>query len=193
MGAGDDELSLLESPLIQAAPPSIIGEVKTQISLAGPLVAINLLQYCLQVISLMFVGHLGELSLSGASMATSFANVSGFSVLASKKTRHFSPIFLAHLQEIGNSGDHVVGHGHGARYSMWASLRSQVLSYARHPSSKIHGRHPPGDHPTLSHLGFHWSTPVASRSSPRNINGSRDVCQVDDPRARCIRVDSEPR
>ncbi|MQM17541.1 hypothetical protein Taro_050509 [Colocasia esculenta] len=56
-------------------------EVKRQMCLAGPLVAVSLLQYCLQVISLMFVGHLGELALSGASMATSFANVTGFSLL----------------------------------------------------------------------------------------------------------------
>ncbi|KAF7131525.1 hypothetical protein RHSIM_Rhsim09G0101600 [Rhododendron simsii] len=50
--------------------------------LAGPLIAVSLLQYCLQVISIMFVGHLGELPLSSASLATSFASVSGFSVLA---------------------------------------------------------------------------------------------------------------
>ncbi|KAJ8773053.1 hypothetical protein K2173_028230 [Erythroxylum novogranatense] len=59
----------------------IIDEVKKQLWLAGPLVAVNLLQYCLQIISVMFVGHLGELSLSGASMATSFASVTGFSLL----------------------------------------------------------------------------------------------------------------
>ncbi|KAI6686116.1 hypothetical protein NL676_032029 [Syzygium grande] len=40
-----------------------------------------MLQYSVQVISVMFVGHLGELPLSGASMATSFASVTGFSVL----------------------------------------------------------------------------------------------------------------
>ncbi|XP_060972893.1 protein DETOXIFICATION 16-like isoform X3 [Cannabis sativa] len=34
-----------------------------------------------EVISVMFVGHLGELSLAGASMATSFASVTGFSLL----------------------------------------------------------------------------------------------------------------
>ncbi|KAI8010830.1 Tryptophan decarboxylase 2 [Camellia lanceoleosa] len=38
----------------------------------------------LQVISVMFVGHLGELPLSGASIATSFASVIGFSLLAEK-------------------------------------------------------------------------------------------------------------
>lgn len=62
---------------------TIIEEIKRQLRLAVPLIAVNILQYCLQVISIMFVGHLGELSLSGASMATSFASVTGFSVLVS--------------------------------------------------------------------------------------------------------------
>lgn len=59
----------------------IIEEAKKQLGLAVPLIAANILQYCLQIISIMFVGHLGELALSGASMATSFASVTGFSVL----------------------------------------------------------------------------------------------------------------
>ncbi|CAK9142293.1 unnamed protein product [Ilex paraguariensis] len=60
----------------------IFAEVKKQLSLAGPLVSVNLLVNCLQVISIMFVGHLGELALSGASMATSFASVTGFSLMS---------------------------------------------------------------------------------------------------------------
>ncbi|WCJ24234.1 MATE efflux family protein [Euphorbia peplus] len=56
-------------------------EAKKQIKLAGPLILVSILQYLLQVISVMFVGHLGDLPLSGASLATSFANVTGFSVL----------------------------------------------------------------------------------------------------------------
>lgn len=55
-------------------------EIKKQLWLAGPLICVSLLQYSLQLISIMFVGHLGELSLSGASMATSFATVTGFSL-----------------------------------------------------------------------------------------------------------------
>ncbi|XP_074316585.1 protein DETOXIFICATION 16-like [Silene latifolia] len=58
-----------------------IEEVKKQVWLAGPLISVNLLIFCLQLISIMFVGHLGELPLSGASMATSFATVTGFSLL----------------------------------------------------------------------------------------------------------------
>ncbi|XP_059639537.1 protein DETOXIFICATION 16-like [Cornus florida] len=59
----------------------ILEELKQQIWLAGPLICVSLLQFCLQLISVMFVGHLGELALSGASMATSFASVTGLTVL----------------------------------------------------------------------------------------------------------------
>ncbi|XP_019181915.1 PREDICTED: protein DETOXIFICATION 16-like [Ipomoea nil] len=54
-------------------------ELKKQLQLAGPLVLVSFLKYSLQMISLMFIGHLGELPLSGASLATSFAQVTGFS------------------------------------------------------------------------------------------------------------------
>ncbi|KAL6640346.1 hypothetical protein ACP70R_022195 [Stipagrostis hirtigluma subsp. patula] len=57
-------------------------EVKKQLYLAGPLVVGFLLQNAVQMISVMFVGHLGELALASASMATSFAGVTGFSLLA---------------------------------------------------------------------------------------------------------------
>lgn len=66
----------------------IVDEVKKQIWLAGPLICVNLLQFCLQLISVMFVGHLGELPLSAASMATSFASVTGFSLLVSRDFDH---------------------------------------------------------------------------------------------------------
>ncbi|XP_050223056.1 protein DETOXIFICATION 16-like isoform X2 [Mercurialis annua] len=59
----------------------IITELKKQMRLAGPLIAVSFFQYSLQMISVMFVGHLGELSLAGASMATSFAGVTGFCFL----------------------------------------------------------------------------------------------------------------
>ncbi|KAL1318437.1 hypothetical protein HN51_070753 [Arachis hypogaea] len=81
----------LHSPLVQdwgeqdktksIEKSEVLEEVKKQLWLSGPLVSVSLLNYCLQVISVMFVGHLGELPLSGASMATSFASVTGFSLL----------------------------------------------------------------------------------------------------------------
>uniref|UniRef100_A0A453LP57 Protein DETOXIFICATION n=3 Tax=Aegilops tauschii subsp. strangulata TaxID=200361 RepID=A0A453LP57_AEGTS len=60
----------------------VVIEVKKQLYLAGPLIAGCLLQQVVQMISIMFVGHLGELSLSSASIATSFAGVTGFSLLS---------------------------------------------------------------------------------------------------------------
>ncbi|XP_020575043.1 protein DETOXIFICATION 16-like [Phalaenopsis equestris] len=59
----------------------VLAEVRKQLCLAGPLIASSFFQIVLQVISVMFVGHLGELSLAGASMATSFAGVTGFSLM----------------------------------------------------------------------------------------------------------------
>ncbi|RVW29812.1 Protein detoxification 16 [Vitis vinifera] len=88
---GEDQKPSLESPLISQAAVShsrngakreeILGEVKKQLKLAGPLMSVNVLLYSLQAISVMFVGHLGELALSGASMATSFASVTGLSLI----------------------------------------------------------------------------------------------------------------
>ncbi|KAK4767584.1 hypothetical protein SAY86_015334 [Trapa natans] len=89
----DDPLRALESNLVgrpetlkgvvlpSIARGELVEEIKKQLWLAGPLISVSLLLYCLQMISVMFVGHLGELSLSGASMATSFASVTGFSLL----------------------------------------------------------------------------------------------------------------
>ncbi|KAJ4798245.1 Protein DETOXIFICATION [Rhynchospora pubera] len=76
-----EETSSSSAPLLLPNSRSLLDEIRRQLYLAGPLVLVNLLQYCIQVISLMFAGHLGELALSGASVATSFANVTGFSVL----------------------------------------------------------------------------------------------------------------
>ncbi|VAH31644.1 unnamed protein product [Triticum turgidum subsp. durum] len=76
----------MEEPLVDktGGPKEslVVTEVKKQLYLAGPLIAGCLLQNVVQMISVMFVGHLGELALSSASIATSFAGVTGFSLLA---------------------------------------------------------------------------------------------------------------
>lgn len=41
----------------------VLTELKEQLFLAGPLVVVSFLQYSLQMISVMFIGHLGELPL----------------------------------------------------------------------------------------------------------------------------------
>ena len=52
-------------------------------ALAGPMIAVALLQLTMQLISTVMVGHLGEVPLAGAAIANSLTNVSGFSVLVS--------------------------------------------------------------------------------------------------------------
>jgi MATE family multidrug resistance protein len=61
---------------------TFIQELKRVSFMAAPMVAVTVSQYLLQVVSLMMVGHLGILvSFSGVSIAMSFAEVTGFSVL----------------------------------------------------------------------------------------------------------------
>lgn len=68
----------------------IMEEVKKQIWLACPLICESLLLYCLQLISVMFVGHLGALALASASLATSFAAMLAFNLLVSGDETAFS-------------------------------------------------------------------------------------------------------
>ncbi|KAL3631375.1 hypothetical protein CASFOL_024359 [Castilleja foliolosa] len=56
-------------------------EMKKLGYLAGPMVAVTLSFYLLQVISLTMVGHLSELSLSSTAIAFSLSGVTGFSLL----------------------------------------------------------------------------------------------------------------
>lgn len=58
-------------------------ELKRVGCIAAPMVAVSLTQNLMQVISLMMVGHLGELSLSSTAIAISLAGVTGFSLLVS--------------------------------------------------------------------------------------------------------------
>ncbi|KAG6553330.1 hypothetical protein Mapa_005064 [Marchantia paleacea] len=59
----------------------LTGEVKQQVSLAAPIIIVNLLLFSVNCVSLMFVGHLGELALASASIATALATISGYTVL----------------------------------------------------------------------------------------------------------------
>jgi MATE family multidrug resistance protein len=94
----------MEEPLLGLATPTGTGkkhegaeeespavrEVKKQLYLAGPLVLGLLLQNTVQMVSVMLIDHLGELALASASLATSFAGVTGFSLLV---TEHL-PLYL---------------------------------------------------------------------------------------------------
>ncbi|KAK5833616.1 protein DETOXIFICATION 14-like [Gossypium arboreum] len=58
-----------------------IEETKRIGYITGPMVAVHFSQYFLQIISVVMVGHLGQLSLSSIAITVSFGAVTGFSVL----------------------------------------------------------------------------------------------------------------
>ncbi|MCD9646094.1 hypothetical protein HAX54_035619 [Datura stramonium] len=60
---------------------SFIEALKKVSYIAIPMVVVTVSQHLVRVLSMMMIGHLGELSLSGASVATSLTNVTGFSVI----------------------------------------------------------------------------------------------------------------
>ncbi|RYR37193.1 hypothetical protein Ahy_A09g042121 isoform E [Arachis hypogaea] len=60
---------------------SLIQELKSICIIAGPMVAVTAFQYLLQIVSIMMVGHLGELYLSATALAFSLSTVTGFSLL----------------------------------------------------------------------------------------------------------------
>lgn len=95
---GEDKRS--ETPALTWG--SFIEELKRLGLLAGPMVAVTLSQYLLQVISIMMVGHLGELALSSTAIAISLSGVTGFSLLVSRRYHlciffSSSSFFLNHL------------------------------------------------------------------------------------------------
>ncbi|KAF8695482.1 hypothetical protein HU200_037450 [Digitaria exilis] len=76
-----EEPLLVPRPIVSGSALEA-AETKRLLRLAGPLVVSFILRNAVQMVSVMFVGHLGELPLAGASLAASLANVTGFSFLA---------------------------------------------------------------------------------------------------------------
>ncbi|CAH2037571.1 unnamed protein product [Thlaspi arvense] len=60
---------------------SLTEELKRLICFAAPMAAVVIAQFMLQIISMVMVGHLGNLSLASAALASSFCNVTGFSFI----------------------------------------------------------------------------------------------------------------
>jgi MATE family multidrug resistance protein len=58
-----------------------VAEAKRLLRLGGPIIISCLLMNLLNVVSIMVVGHLGEVRLAGVSLAISLANVTGYIVL----------------------------------------------------------------------------------------------------------------
>ncbi|OAE28001.1 hypothetical protein AXG93_2646s1030 [Marchantia polymorpha subsp. ruderalis] len=68
---------------LQAWPSikQILSEISKQKKIGGPIAAMNIMWFARFIISTMFLGHLGGLELAGGTMALTFANVTGFSIL----------------------------------------------------------------------------------------------------------------
>ncbi|KAL5727705.1 Protein DETOXIFICATION 49 [Ranunculus cassubicifolius] len=87
-------LSSLKDPLIpKSLPPTpqkpnrthlslAINEAKCIANIAFPMILTGLLLYSRSMISMLFLGHLGELSLAGGALALGFANITGYSILS---------------------------------------------------------------------------------------------------------------
>ncbi|XP_028798695.1 protein DETOXIFICATION 49-like [Neltuma alba] len=59
-----------------------LDEAKCISKIALPMVLTGLLLYSRSIISMLFLGHLGDLALAGGSLAVGFANITGYSVLS---------------------------------------------------------------------------------------------------------------
>ncbi|KAL0431352.1 UNVERIFIED_CONTAM: protein DETOXIFICATION 12 [Sesamum radiatum] len=76
------ELTDREAATWNTKLPDLVQELKKVGYIAAPMVTVSVLQYLLQVVSVIMVGHLGQLTLSGVAIATSLTNVTGFSLLS---------------------------------------------------------------------------------------------------------------
>lgn len=58
-----------------------VEEAKRQVLFSLPMILTNLFYYLITLVSVMFAGHLGELELAGATLANSWATVTGFAFM----------------------------------------------------------------------------------------------------------------
>ncbi|WOL00114.1 hypothetical protein Cni_G08827 [Canna indica] len=74
------------TPVLTAKPHGSLAssfvEAKSIMSIALPMVLTGLLLYCRSMVSMLFLGRLGDLALAGGSLAIGFANITGYSVLS---------------------------------------------------------------------------------------------------------------
>ncbi|XP_038875791.1 protein DETOXIFICATION 49-like [Benincasa hispida] len=93
----EQNIPTLKTPLISESPteetetelpyrPHVLTESKCIASVAFPMILVGFLMYFRSVISMMFLGRLGGLSLAGGSLAIGFANITGYSVLSGLAT-----------------------------------------------------------------------------------------------------------
>lgn len=73
---------------------SLMKELKKVSLVAAPMITVSILQYMVQVVALIMVGHLGELPLASVAIAISVTNVTGFSLFVSLLYIQYSPFFI---------------------------------------------------------------------------------------------------
>ncbi|KAL9658889.1 hypothetical protein QQ045_018637 [Rhodiola kirilowii] len=64
----------------------VIAEVKLQLLLAGPIILVTVFVYGIQIVTVMFLGHLGVSALAGAALGYSFISATGISVVFGMST-----------------------------------------------------------------------------------------------------------
>ena len=72
-------------------------EAKNQLLFSLPMILTNVFYYLITLISVMFAGHLGELELAGATLANSWAVVTGLAVMVTLSIMFMSFISFIYL------------------------------------------------------------------------------------------------
>lgn len=67
---------------ILPTPVEILSEAKALLNLAFPIALTALILYSRSMLSMLFLGHLGDIELAAGSLAIAFANITGYSVLS---------------------------------------------------------------------------------------------------------------
>ena len=70
-----------------------VEEAKNQILFSLPMILTNVFYYLIPLVSVMFAGHLGELELAGATLANSWAMVTGFAFMVTQSRTSFHDFF----------------------------------------------------------------------------------------------------
>lgn len=81
-GGGGDVVVVVVPKTSAAAAVSKGGEAASILRLSLPMIMTGLILYIRPMISMLFLGRLGELALAGGSLAIGFANITGYSVLS---------------------------------------------------------------------------------------------------------------
>nr|XP_043630753.1 protein DETOXIFICATION 51-like [Erigeron canadensis] len=74
--------NIVTTTIIVPTPNEIFNETKALFKLSSPIALTALILYTRSIISMLFLGQLGEAELAAGSLAIAFANITGYSVLA---------------------------------------------------------------------------------------------------------------